>query len=50
MKIPAGTQSGAIFRLKGKGMPELRGDGVGDELVKVDRRHTAGRSRIANAR
>jgi molecular chaperone DnaJ len=35
MKIPAGTQSGTVFRLKGKGMPELRGKGVGDELVKV---------------
>ncbi|HET6485411.1 MAG TPA: molecular chaperone DnaJ [Spirochaetia bacterium] len=36
MKIPAGTQSGSVFRLKGKGMPELRGQGVGDELVKVN--------------
>jgi molecular chaperone DnaJ len=35
MKIPAGTQGGSVFRLKGKGMPELRGNGVGDELVKV---------------
>ena len=35
MTIPAGTQSGTVFRLKGKGMPELRGRGVGDELVKV---------------
>jgi molecular chaperone DnaJ len=35
MKIPPGTQSGTVFRLKGKGMPELRGRGVGDELVKV---------------
>ena len=35
MKIPAGTQGGSTFRLKGKGMPELRGTGVGDELVKV---------------
>jgi molecular chaperone DnaJ len=36
MKIPPGTQSGATFRLKGKGMPELRGRGVGDQLVKVN--------------
>jgi molecular chaperone DnaJ len=36
MKIPAGTQSGSVFRLKGKGMPELRGKGVGDEMVKVN--------------
>jgi len=35
MKIPAGTQGGSTFRLKGKGMPELRGGGVGDELVKI---------------
>jgi molecular chaperone DnaJ len=35
MKIPAGTQSGSVFRLKGKGMPELRGSGIGDEMVKV---------------
>jgi molecular chaperone DnaJ len=35
MKVPPGTQSGTMFRLKGKGMPELRGRGVGDELVKV---------------
>ena len=36
MTIPPGTQSGRVFRLKGKGMPELRGNGVGDELVKVN--------------
>jgi curved DNA-binding protein len=35
LKIPAGTQNGRIFRLKGQGMPHLRGDGVGDMLVKV---------------
>jgi molecular chaperone DnaJ len=35
MKMPPGTQSGTMFRLKGKGMPELRGKGIGDELVKV---------------
>jgi molecular chaperone DnaJ len=35
MKIPAGTQGGSTFRLKGKGMPELRGKGVGDELVRI---------------
>jgi len=35
MKIPAGTQGGATFRLKGKGMPQLRGSGIGDQLVKV---------------
>ncbi len=36
MKIPPGTQGGTTFRLKGKGMPELRGRGVGDELVRVN--------------
>jgi molecular chaperone DnaJ len=35
MKIPAGTQPGAVFRLKGKGIPLLRGSGRGDQLVKV---------------
>ena len=35
MKIPAGTQSETTLRLRGKGMPELRRRGVGDELVKV---------------
>jgi molecular chaperone DnaJ len=35
MKIPAGTQSGRIFRLKGKGIPDLHGRGIGDELVRV---------------
>jgi len=36
MKIPVGTQSGRIFRLKEKGMPDLHGKLMGDELVKVD--------------
>lgn len=35
MKIPAGTQTGKIFRLSGKGMPSLRNYGHGDQLVKV---------------
>jgi DnaJ-class molecular chaperone len=35
MRIPPGTQGGTTFRLRGKGMPELRGKGTGDELVKV---------------
>jgi molecular chaperone DnaJ len=35
MRIPAGTQAGTTFRLRGKGMPDLHGKGVGDELVKV---------------
>ena len=35
IKIPAGTQSGKIFRLKGKGLPALQGYGTGDQLVEV---------------
>jgi molecular chaperone DnaJ len=34
--MPPGTQSGAVFRLRRKGMPSLRGDGRGDELVVVE--------------
>jgi molecular chaperone DnaJ len=34
-KIPEGTQSGTVFRLKGKGIPMLRGYGRGDLYVKV---------------
>jgi molecular chaperone DnaJ len=33
LHIPAGTQSGADFRLKGKGMPRLRQVGMGDQIV-----------------
>ena len=35
MKIPSGTQSGNVFRLKGKGVPDVRGYGHGDALVRV---------------
>jgi molecular chaperone DnaJ len=35
IKIPAGTQSGKIFRLKGKGFPEINGYNKGDQLVLV---------------
>jgi curved DNA-binding protein len=35
LRIPAGTQSGQVFRLAGKGMPRLKGDGSGDLLAKV---------------
>lgn len=35
MKIPPGTQSGQVFRLKGKGIPELNGYRTGDQLVRV---------------
>ena len=35
LNIPAGTQTGTVFRLRGKGIPHLRGWGKGDQLVKV---------------
>jgi molecular chaperone DnaJ len=35
LKIPAGTQTGTFFRLKGKGVPRLRGSGHGDQHIKV---------------
>ncbi|WP_442603679.1 molecular chaperone DnaJ [Paenibacillus sp. KN14-4R] len=35
LKIPAGTQTGTYFRLRGKGVPRLRGHGQGDQHVKV---------------
>jgi DnaJ-class molecular chaperone len=35
LKIPPGTDSGQIFRLKGRGMPSLRGGSPGDLLVTV---------------
>ena len=36
IKIPAGTQSGKIFRLKGKGFPEVQGYAKGDQLIHVN--------------
>lgn len=35
LKIPAGTQTGTTFRLRGKGAPRLHGTGNGDERVTV---------------
>lgn len=35
VKIPAGTQSGAQFRLRGKGMPTISGGPLGDMIVKA---------------
>ena len=35
LSIPPGTQSGKVFRLRGKGMSHLNGYGQGDQLVKV---------------
>lgn len=36
LKVPAGTQTGANFRLKGKGAPKLRGTSNGDQYVIVN--------------
>lgn len=35
LKIPPGTQSGKIFRMRGKGIQHLNRGGYGDELVRV---------------
>ena len=35
LKIPRGTQSHTLFRLRGQGMPFLNADNRGDLLVKV---------------
>ena len=36
IKIPAGTQAGAVFRLKGKGIKNIQGYGHGDLHVRID--------------
>jgi molecular chaperone DnaJ len=36
IKIPAGTQSGKIFRLKGKGFPHVNSYEKGDQLIHVN--------------
>lgn len=35
IKIPAGTQSGKVFKLKGKGLPSMQGYRQGDQFVTV---------------
>jgi len=35
VKVPAGTQSGQLFRLRGRGVADVNGYGTGDELVKI---------------
>ncbi len=35
VKVPSGTQSGKTLRLRGKGLPPVRGRGAGDQLVKL---------------
>lgn len=35
LRIPEGTQTGATFTIKGKGIPRLHGSGRGDQVVQV---------------
>ena len=35
LKIPPGTQSGSRFRLRGKGIASLHGDGYGDQVIET---------------
>ncbi len=35
LRIPAGTQYGSVFRIKGQGLPDLRSKRTGDQLVQV---------------
>lgn len=36
LKIPVGTQPGKVLRVRGKGVPHLRGNGRGDQLVVIN--------------
>jgi molecular chaperone DnaJ len=35
LKVPAGTQYGSVFRIKGEGLPDIRSGRKGDQLVQV---------------
>jgi DnaJ-class molecular chaperone len=35
IRIPAGTQNGRLLRLRGRGLPRLKGDVKGDQLVRA---------------
>ena len=35
LNIPEGTETGTVFRLRGKGVPYIRGNGNGDQFVTV---------------
>lgn len=36
LKIPSGTEAGSLLRLKGQGMPNLRGGSAGDMYIKIN--------------
>jgi molecular chaperone DnaJ len=36
LKIPAGIQPGKVLRMRGKGVPHIRGNGRGDQMVVVN--------------
>lgn len=42
LKIPEGTQSGTIFKVKDRGVPKLHGGGHGDHFVRVNVKIPAG--------
>ena len=52
LKVPAGTESGKLLRVKGRGAPKLKGGGKGDLLarVKVTRAAEADEGREGGAR
>jgi molecular chaperone DnaJ len=49
LKIPAGTQSGDVFRVKGRGLPDIGGRRRGDVIVKVQVRTPASLSKEEKA-
>jgi molecular chaperone DnaJ len=36
LRVPAGTQTGELFIVKGRGVPHLRGSGRGDMIVRAN--------------
>lgn len=48
LKIPSGTQPNTLFRLRGKGVPHVRGSGKGDHYVRIKvtvPKHLSGRQK-----